>query len=323
MLEMKDKLSYYARLMNASALLVQGEPKRAVALLKELGLPGAGERDQGGCFNSSNRNAALLLSAWLDIDPNNADVMKLVQFLSKAKINGYWGTTQDNAMVLMALGKYAQRIKRESLAFKGMITLPNGTTETFDHTKDRKWEIAREETGIITLTNQGPGNLFYSFQAEGVPIDLPEYYKKLTAKNRGMSVEREWLDDEGNPIDITKVKQNDLVVARITLNPNGHSYDNIAIEDLLPAGLEIENPNLDTAQNLPWLKDKFDWCARRDIRDDRVLLFTRPVSGPSVFCYLARAVTPGKYIVPPVSAECMYEPEVRSVTSQSEMIITK
>lgn len=323
MLEMKDKLSYYARLMNASALLVQGEPKRAVALLKELGLPGAGERDQGGCFNSSNRNAALLLSAWLDIDPNHEDVMKLVQFLSKAKINGYWGTTQDNAMVLMALGKYAQRIKRESLAFKGLITLPNGTTESFDHTKDRKWEVAREETGIITLTNQGPGNLFYSFQAEGVPIDLPEYYKKLTAKNRGMSVEREWLDDEGNPIDITKVKQNDLVVARITLNPNGHSYDNIAIEDLLPAGLEIENPNLDTAQNLPWLKDKFDWCARRDIRDDRMLLFTRPVSGRSVFCYLARAVTPGKYIVPPVSAECMYEPEVRSVTSQAEMIITK
>ncbi|MCX6878263.1 MAG: MG2 domain-containing protein [Verrucomicrobia bacterium] len=323
MLEMKDKLSYYARLMNASALLVQGDPKRAVVLLKELGLPGAGARDQGGCFNSSNRNAALLLSAWLDIDPNHADVMKLVQLLSKAKINGYWGTTQDNAMVLMALGKYAQRIKRESLEFKGMITLPNGTTEEFDQTKDRQWEVARSEAGNITLTNRGPGNLFYSFQAEGVPIDLPEYYQKLTAKNQGMNVKREWLDDEGNPIDITKIKQNDLVVARITLNPNGHSYENIAIEDLLPAGLEIENPNLDTAQSLPWLKDKFDWCARRDIRDDRILLFTRPVSGPSVFCYLARAVTPGKFMVPPVSAECMYEPEVRSVSSQAEMMITK
>jgi len=138
-----------------------------------------------------------------------------------------------------------------------------------------------------------------------------------------MSVVREWLDDAGNPIDITQVKQNDLVVARITLNPNGHSYENIAIEDLLPAGLEIENPNLDTAQSLPWLKDKFDWCARRDIRDDRILLFTRPVSGASVFCYLARAVTPGKFLVPPVSAECMYDPDIRSVTSQTEMIITK
>ena len=323
MLEMTDKLSYYARLMNASALLVQGEPKRALPMLKELGLPGAGGRDQGGCFNSANRNAALLLSAWLDIDPNNDAVIKLVQFLSKAKINGYWGTTQDNAMALMALGKYAQRIKRDSIEFKGMISLPNGTTESFDQTKDRKWEIARDNTGVVTLTNQGPGNLFYSFQAEGVPIDSAEYYQKLAARNQGMSVVREWLDDAGNPLDITQIKQNDLVVARITLNPNGHSYENIAIEDLLPAGLEIENPNLDTAQSLTWVKDKFDWCARRDIRDDRILLFTKPVSGPSVFCYLARAVTPGKFIVPPLSAECMYDPDVRSMTSQSEMIITK
>jgi len=139
MLELKDKLSYYARLMNASALLVQGEPKRAVPLLKELGLPGGGERDQGGCFNSSNRNAALLLSAWLDIDPQNDDVMKLVKFLGRAKINGYWGTTQDNAMVLLALGKYAQRVKRDSLVFNGSITLPDGTTEAFDQSTERTW----------------------------------------------------------------------------------------------------------------------------------------------------------------------------------------
>ncbi len=323
MLEMKDKLSYYARLMNASALLVQGEPKRAVALLKELGLPGAGARDQGGSFNSPNRNAALLLSAWLDIDPKNEDVIKLVQYLSKTKINGYWGTTQDNAMALMALGKYARRIKQESRDFKATITLPDGTTEAFDQSKDRKWVIERSETGAILLTNQGPGNLYYSFESEGVPLDLPEYYKKLTAKNEGMSVRREWLDDEGNPIDVTKLKQNDLVVAKITLNPNGHNYDNIAIEDLLPAGLEIENPNLDTTQSLPWTNEKSAWCARKDIRDDRILLFTKPVSEQSIFYYLARAVTPGKYLVPPISAECMYEPEVRSVTSQSEMIITK
>jgi alpha-2-macroglobulin len=323
MVEMKDKLSYYARLMNASAMLVQGEPKRAVELLKELGLPGGGGRDQGGCFNSPNRNAALLLSAWLDIDPENDDVIKLVQTLSKTKINGYWGTTQDNAMALMALGKYTRRIKQESPDFKAMITLPNGTTEAFDQSKDRKWLIERSETGAILLTNQGPGNLYYSFESEGVPLDLREYYQKLTAKNQGMSVQREWLDDEGNSMDITKLKQNDLVVGKITLNPHGNNYDNVAIEDLLPAGLEIENPNLDTTQSLPWIKDKSAWCARRDIRDDRILLFTKPFNGTSTFYYLARAVTPGKYLVPPVSAECMYEPDVRSVTSQSEMTITK
>jgi uncharacterized protein YfaS (alpha-2-macroglobulin family) len=54
-----------------------------------------------------------------------------------------------------------------------------------------------------------------------------------------------------------------------------------------------------------------------------VLLFTKPVSGTSTFYYLARAVTPGRFTVPPISAECMYDPEVRSVTSPAEMTIAK
>ena len=323
MLEKKSGLSYYARLMNASALLLQGDPKRAVALLEELGLPGPSVRDQGGCFNSPNRNAALLLSAWLDIDPKRNEVYKLVQVLGKARFNGYWGTTQDSAMALMALGKFAQRTKGSVAEFKGTITFGDGATEPIDHTKERVWENIPNAKGVVKLTNDGPGMLYYSFETEGVPVDADDYYKRLCAKNSGMRIEREWLDDEGNPIDPSKVKQNDLVVGKITLNPNGRAYDNIVIEDLLPAGLEVENPNLETAQVLPWLTAKHDWCARRDIRDDRVLVFTRPVSGASTFYYLARAVTPGRFTVPPISAECMYDPEVRSITSQTEMTITK
>ena len=323
MLEMKSGLSYYARLMNGSALLVQGEPKRAVALLEELGLPGSGSRDLGGAFNSPNRNAALLLSAWLDIDPKHDNVFKLVQALRKTRINGYWGTTQESAMALMALGKYAQRTKGDIREFKGTINLPGGTSEPFDQTKDRAWEIPRGEMAVVKLTNEGPGMLYYSYETEGVPIDTEEYYKRLVGGNKGMKVTREWLDDEGKALDPATVKQNDLVVARITLEPNGRTYDNIAVEDLLPAGLEVENPNLDTAQALPWLTTKFDWCARRDIRDDRVLLFTKPVSGSSTFYYLARAVTPGRFSVPPISAECMYDPEIRSITSPAEMTIAK
>jgi uncharacterized protein YfaS (alpha-2-macroglobulin family) len=323
MLEMNDKLSYYARLMNVSALLVQGEPQRAVKLLKELGLPGEGVRDMGGAFNSTNRNAALLLSAWLDIDPKNENVLKLVDILGKSKRNGYWGSTQENAMVMLALGKYAQRNPLTKNEYKGTVTLPNGVTETFDHTKDKTWTTALGEGGKVTFTNQGPGVFRYSFRTEGIPNRTAEYYSQMASGNAGLIVNRAWLDDKGKPIDVTKLKQNDLVVAKITLNPNGNAYDNIAIEDLLPAGLEIENPNLDTAQALPWLARDFGWCFHRDIRDDRLLLFTRPIYGTSTFYYVARAVTPGTYIVPPITAECMYKPELRSVNDQGTMTITK
>ena len=226
-------------------------------------------------------------------------------------------------MVMLALGKYAQRTPATPANFNGVITLPDGKEETIDQAKDKSWTTARGEKGKMTITNNGPGTFLYTFRVEGIPGNPVEYYKQAAGHNEGLIVHRSFLDEKGDPIDLTQVKQNALVIAEITLDPNGNEYDNIAIEDLLPAGLEIENPNLETTELMPWAAKQFDWCSHRDIRDDRLLLFSRPVYGRSKFYYVARAVTPGKFIVPPITAECMYKPEIRSVNDQDTMTIVK
>ena len=49
----------------------------------------------------------------------------------------------------------------------------------------------------------------------------------------------------------------------------------------------------------------------RELHDDRVLTFLNHVEpGIYHFRYLARATTPGRFVVPPLRAECMYAPEV-------------
>jgi uncharacterized protein YfaS (alpha-2-macroglobulin family) len=95
------------------------------------------------------------------------------------------------------------------------------------------------------------------------------------------------------------------------------------IDDLLPAGLEVENPNLRTSQNVSWMKKPSYSLQNLDIRDDRVILFIDSVSGTADYYYVARAVTPGEYVYPPVSAECMYDPLVRSVNGKRKIIITR
>jgi uncharacterized protein YfaS (alpha-2-macroglobulin family) len=56
----------------------------------------------------------------------------------------------------------------------------------------------------------------------------------------------------------------------------------------------------------------------RELRDDRVLTFLTHVEpGIYHFRYLARATTPGRYVVPPLRADCMYSPEVSGRTSAS------
>ena len=65
-------------------------------------------REIGGCLNSSVRDQALLLATWLELDPGDPIVPVLVQRVESAAGGGHWYTTQENAMALVALGKYAR-----------------------------------------------------------------------------------------------------------------------------------------------------------------------------------------------------------------------
>jgi hypothetical protein len=103
----------------------------------------------------------------------------------------------------------------------------------------------------------------------------------------------------------------------------------VVIDDPLPAGLEAVDSRLSTTA--AWLDvpgsestDSYDdddelahgtafldsWY-RREMRDDRVLFFVDHMpAGMYHYRYLARATTPGKFVVPPAKAEEMYTPEV-------------
>ncbi len=62
---------------------------------------------------------------------------------------------------------------------------------------------------------------------------------------------------------------------------------------------------------MTWLKapDKPDHF---DLRDDRINFFTTATDRTKTFYYLARAVSKGRFILGPVSADAMYNAEYRS-----------
>lgn len=54
----------------------------------------------------------------------------------------------------------------------------------------------------------------------------------------------------------------------------------------------------------------WSWFDHQNLRDDRAEAFASLLYGGTyVYTYLARATTPGEYIVPPPRAEEMYYPE--------------
>ncbi len=118
---------------------------------------------------------------------------------------------------------------------------------------------------------------------------------------------RQFLTRTGQPLGSPSFQQNDLVVVKITLEAAdaAGTVKNVAITDLLPAGLEIENPRLGAVRELSWAKDAAqpDYL---DVRDDRINIFTSASGQPKVFYYLARAVSKGTFKLGPVSADAMY-----------------
>ena len=95
----------------------------------------------------------------------------------------------------------------------------------------------------------------------------------------------------------------------------------VALADPLPGGLEIVNPALAVSGSPPRDPNSPDyrygwwwwgtWFEHQNLRDERAEAFTSLLwDGVYQYSYIARATTPGRFVVPPAKAEEMYSPEV-------------
>ena len=122
----------------------------------------------------------------------------------------------------------------------------------------------------------------------------------------------------------------------------------VALVDPLPAGLESLNPSLAVTQSvippaddgvapidegvvpaesaaaIGWIVDGWwgRWYEHEQLRDDRTEAFTTFLpAGTYTYSYVARATTPGSFVVPPTRAEEMYAPETFGRSSTDRVVV--
>jgi hypothetical protein len=104
----------------------------------------------------------------------------------------------------------------------------------------------------------------------------------------------------------------------------------VALVDPLPAGLEIQSPELLGSATLPpsdgdeppWARWWGRWYDHENLRDERAEAFALTVwPGTYTWRYVARATTPGTFVVPPARAEEMYHPETFGRTASTRMVV--
>ncbi len=289
-------------------------------------------------LHSERRTDGVILDALLDARPDHDLVPKVVAGLMAHKQRGRWGNTQENAFILLALKHYFDRFEADDpdfvarawlgeryaaeTAYRGRSTDRNKVTIPM-----RELRGTADDPEPMVIAKDGPGRLYYRLGLSYAPSDLD-----LAPADHGFEVERRYeaIEDEGDvelQSDGTwRIKLGAPVRVHVTMVARS-SRAHVALVDPLPAGLEPMNPALAVTGSLPtgpadasgddgpmggmfrpWWN--WPWYEHQNLRDERVEAFRSWLpAGVYSYEYVARATTPGVFIVPPAKAEEMYTPE--------------
>ena len=309
-----------ARGLLGAAYAAVGNTRSAEALASGPAPNGEPHKETGGNLDSSLRDKALYLSALLDAAPSDPRLGSLAGDVGRLLEGEAYPSTQENAVALLALGKFYAR-QTAKAAFSGQLHGVSGLLADFSSEKILSLHDIGQLGDLRLTVSEGftPGACYYSVRTRGIPS--PAAY---TPQSAGLEVIRHYLTRDGEPLP-ESVSQGALVVVKFAVRATAGPVANVVLENLLPAGLEVENPRLATTERLPWMEDDASAAdATLDLRDDRVLLFTDlPDTRWHVSYALLRAVTPGVFTLPPAQAEAMYAPELRGSGPWGKFVITE
>lgn len=263
---------------------------------------------QGGYFGhygSLIRDMALSYVLLSEQGPSEANAM-LQQVLTQSHQKTWFSTQERNALFQVAWLTHSENRNQ----VQAVIDL-GGKTQQVDHIGSVRLALSASQLHQLQQINAPHSPLFADLTVIGSSRVAP------TQESHQIAIEREYFDLHGQATPLNQLQSGDLVVARLAVKSEYRMPDALLV-DLIPAGLELENPNLigNTVQleqllieGKP-LGDTSLTLHHQEFRHDRYLAAaTLQAQHTHYLYYLLRAVTPGRYLVPPPYVEDMYQPE--------------
>ncbi len=147
---------------------------------------------------------------------------------------------------------------------------------------------------------------------------------QIAASGYGYRIARDYYDMDGASLSPTEVTIGSRMVAVLTVTPTDDSGARLMVNDPLPAGFEIDNPNLLNAgdiASLDWLDPAF--AEHAEFRSDRFMAAVDWQSErPFTLAYIVRAISPGSFHHPAALVEDMYRPEYRATTASGRVTVS-
>ncbi len=183
-------------------------------------------------------------------------------------------------------------------------------------------KVVEDDTAFapLAIRNEGDKSTTITLTSFGVP-EVPE-----PAGGNGYAIERSYFSMQGDPVDIGSVSAGTRLVSVVKVKPFSKTEARLMVNDPLPAGFEIDNPNLMRGGDigaLDWL-NLTDDARHTEFRQDRFLAAIDWRSDAEFrLGYIVRAISPGSYHHPAASVEDMYRPQFRAQSETGRLIVTE
>lgn len=298
------------------------QPRADQALLAGLSSTRQGN-DWLADYGSPLRDQAMILALLEENDLAKGKREERLFELSDLLASNQWLSTQERNALFLAgrslLGKPEAPWKVVLDGFAGEQELSNGQPALMLE--------GQQLSANLSLRNVGSEPVYQQLTISGYPAQAPQ------PGGENLSIRREYLGMNGQPLDLKALNSGDLVLVHIAVSAKQRVPDALVV-DLLPAGLELENQNLaQSAASLENASSKVkEWresmqnasLKHQEFRDDRyVAALNLDGYGTTHLLYLARAVTPGTYRVPPPQVESMYRPNWQALGETAPQMVIK
>jgi len=303
-----------ARAQLAAALAMLGDKARAERVFdsaaKRLDQQ-QNSRFSRADYGSRLRDGAGLLALAAESGGARNDIQLAGLVVETERAATTYTSTQENAWMILAAEALTGDAQAISLSVDGQ---PRSGAFY------RAWKSVALDQRDVVIVNNGQAAVRVALSALGRPATHEP------AASRGYDIERTYYKFDGSKVDPANIKQNDRLVAVVKVTESEAAYARLLLVDHLPAGLEIDNPDLfdgGSTDGLSWLKRDVE-PTHTEARDDRyVATFNRDGKDKATFsiAYIVRAVTPGRYLLPPASVEDMYRPDGFGRTGYGTLVV--
>ena len=309
-----EGLSLQARWRLAAAYAANGKTKVANEVVFNLKTEVEPYSLSNFTYGSSDRDEAMILETLVMIG-NLQQAFRQAKVVSGNLLRENYFSTQSTAFSLLAMGRLAEKVEKGNIQVEWTL---NGQQQNAIRTTKAVEQVdlpLKSDISRVTLRNKGTGDVFVTLSSKAKPV-----VDRLPAEASNLKVDVSYTDLDGKAIAVDGLKQGTDFVAVVKVsNINGNTdYTDLALTHIVPSGWEIFNERMINHDN-PEAENTPVNYIYKDIRDDRVLTYFDLGRGLSkTFRVRLQAAYAGKFVLPAILCEAMYDTSAHSRTVAGE-----